>query len=149
MINCLPKLVKHISDDGSGSILRIIKHMENYKGYDWKEYIRFDKLNTHSTMSLLKDKRFELQLIGLDKRYFYQSEKLNFIKVLENDVRISEKHEINQYSDFVGTTIITSKYNIYQLTPYKVMTPKSDVTGTLHLIVLCNKIDSNIMIQKS
>ena len=143
MISCLSKLVKNIRDEKS--IITILSHIQNYNGIDWKEYLIYNQYNSYAKFTLYKNSNFQLKLIGLDSRYYYQSDKNNWIKVLENDIRIcnlsneNNKNLLNNKDLIYNSNtskIITSFNDIYNLKTNEIILPKSEPTGTLHLLIL-------------
>ena len=134
MINCLGKLVNKVRDEQS--ISNILKHMQNYNGADWKEYIIYNKYNSYATFPLYKNKMIEIKLIGLDSRYYYQTNNHSWIKVLENDIIINEQIQINNKVSRLYYKTITPSFPLCKLKPNNILIPKSDPTGSIHLIIL-------------
>ena len=135
MNNCLPKLIKNIRNEKL--LFNVIKHIQTYNGFDWKEHLVYNKNNSYASFTLYKNTTFELKLIGLDSRYFYQTNKYECIKVLENDVRVCKPviQNDNIISHICYKTI-TPSMQIYKLYPNELLIPKLDTSSSIHLIIL-------------
>lgn len=127
MINCLPKLIKNIQYEKL--LCNVLNSINKYNGFDWKEHIRYNKLNSYASFTVYKNMLFELKLVGLDSRYFYLTDRHEWMKVLDNDIRICkpfvQKENIISH-DYYKT--LTPESNIYNLYPNEIIMPKLDPT---------------------
>jgi hypothetical protein len=135
MINCLPKLIKNIQNEKL--LFNVIKNIEKYNGFDWKEHLAYNKINSYASFTIYKNTMFELKLIGLDSRYFYKTHRHEWIKVLDNDIRLC-KPFVQNYNNLSHHCykMLTSNSNLYKLYPNELLIPKIDTTSSMHLIIL-------------
>ena len=135
MINSLPKLIKNIRNEKS--LCNVINCINKYNGFDWKEHLIYNKFNSYASLTVYKNTMFELKFIGLDSRYFYLTEKHEWIKVLDNDIRLCKPfvQQNNIISHHCYKTL-TSDSNIYKLYPNELLKPKTDTAASMHLIIL-------------
>jgi hypothetical protein len=135
MINSLPKLIKNIRNEKS--LCNVINCINKYNGFDWKEHLAYNKINSYASFTIYKNTIFELKLIGLDSRYFYQTHRHEWIKVLDNDIRLCKPfvQKDNNLSHHCYK-MLTSNSNLYKLYPNELLLPKIDTTSSMHLIIL-------------
>ena len=135
MINCLPKLINNIRNEKT--LGNVINCINKYNGVDWKEHLTYNKLNSYACFTVYKNPMFQLKLIGLDSRYFYLTEKHEWMKVLDNDIRLCKPfvQKDNIISHHCYKTL-TSNSNVYKLYTNEMLIPKTDTASSMHLIIL-------------
>ena len=134
MINCLPKLIKNIQNEKS--LCKVINSINKYNGFDWKEYLIYNKINSYASFTVYKNMMFELKLIGLDSRYFYLTNRQEWMKVLDNDIILCkpfvQKENIISHQCY---KTLTPESCVYKLYPNELLIPKLNTSGSMHLII--------------